>query len=161
MGDVWPVPGRGEAASLLGTSPEQRKRSMPSSIREGEASGWLRFPPLWETSGLSLVAVRLCFSWERLRSSENAACRGAFTKEKPPADLGFLPMGDVWPVPVPSLLGTSPEQRKCSMPSSFREGEASGWLRFPPLWETSGLSLVVVCDVCSVCRVVLCLWDVV
>ena len=50
MGDVWPVPGSDEAASLLGTSPEQRKRSMPSGIRGGEASGWLRFPPLWETS---------------------------------------------------------------------------------------------------------------
>ena len=50
MGDVWPVPGGGEAASLLGTSPEQRKRSMPSGIREHDGSGWLRFPPLWETA---------------------------------------------------------------------------------------------------------------
>ena len=67
MGDVWPVPGGGEAASLLGTSPEQRKRSMPSSIRLRDGSGWLRFPPLWETSGLSLVAVGLhlvvCDEW--------------------------------------------------------------------------------------------------
>ena len=67
MGDVWPVPGSGEAASLLGTSPEQRKWSIPSGRREDEASGWLRFPPLWETSGLSLVAVGLhlvvCDEW--------------------------------------------------------------------------------------------------
>ena len=46
-----------EAKTLLGTSPEQRNRSIPSGLRFGEASGWLRFPPLWETSGLSLVAV--------------------------------------------------------------------------------------------------------
>ena len=32
-GDVWPVPGGGEAASLLGTSPEQQNRSIPSGIR--------------------------------------------------------------------------------------------------------------------------------
>ena len=50
MGDVWPVPGGGEAASLLGTSPEQRKRSIASGPRGPEASGCLRFPPLWETS---------------------------------------------------------------------------------------------------------------
>ena len=74
MGDVWPVPGSGEAASLLGTPPEQRNRSIPSGPRAGEASGWLRFPPLWETSGVSLVAVRLRLSWGALRSSENAAC---------------------------------------------------------------------------------------
>ena len=73
--------------------------------------------------------------------------------------------GDVWPVPggggAACLLVTSPEQRNRSIPSGTRLDKASGWLRFPPLWETSGLSLVAVCDVCSVCRVVLCLWDVV
>merc|ERR1712023_119167 len=74
-------------------SPEQRKRSIPSGPREGEASGWLRFPPLWETSALSLVAVRLRLSWGRLRSSENAACRRAFAEVKPPAGLGFPPYG--------------------------------------------------------------------
>merc|ERR1712023_575233 len=81
-------------------SPEQRKRSIPSGPREGEASGWLRFPSLWETSGLSLVAVRLRLSWGRLRSSENAACRRGFAVLKPPAGLGFPPYGrrlcDVW-----------------------------------------------------------------
>ena len=45
MGDVRPVPGDGEAASLLGTSPEQPNRSIPSGRREPEASGCLRFPP--------------------------------------------------------------------------------------------------------------------
>ena len=50
MGDVWPVPGGGGAASLLGTSPEQRNRSIPSESREAEASGCLKFLPLWETS---------------------------------------------------------------------------------------------------------------
>ena len=50
----------------MGTSPEQRKRSMPSSTREHEASGCLRFPPLWETSvwcvmcGVSCVFCVLC-----------------------------------------------------------------------------------------------------
>ena len=89
FGDVRPLPGGGEAASLLGTSPEQRKRSMPSGIREVEASGCLRFPLLWDTSGLSLAAVRLRLSWGCLRSSENAACRRAFAKLKPLAGLGF------------------------------------------------------------------------
>ena len=93
MGDVWPVPGGCEAASLLGTSPEQRKRSMPSSIRAGDGSGWLRFPPLWETSGLSLVAVGLHLSWGRLRSSEIAAYRRGLAEVKPPAALGFPPYG--------------------------------------------------------------------
>ena len=59
MGDVRPVPGGGEAASPLGTSPEQRKRSIPSGLRVGEASGWLRFPPLWETS----VWCVMCGVW--------------------------------------------------------------------------------------------------
>ena len=67
MGDVWPVPGGGEAASLLGTSPEQRKRSMTWNARGPEASAGLRFPSLWETSGVSLVAVGLrlvvCDEW--------------------------------------------------------------------------------------------------
>ena len=71
MGDVWPVPGGGGAASLLGTSPEQRKRSMPSSTRGGDASGWLRFPLLWETSGLSLVAVGLPLPGGRLLEKSN------------------------------------------------------------------------------------------
>ena len=148
MGDVRPVPGGGGAASLLGRSPEQRNRSIPSGPRAGEASGWLRFPPLWETSGLSLAAVRLRLSWGRLRSSENGHRRRGLANPKPPAGLGFPPMGDVWPVPgsgeAASLLGTSPEQRKRSMPSSTRAGDGSGWLRFPPLWETSGMSLVAV-----------------
>ena len=39
-----------EAKTLLGTPPEQRHRSIPSGIRADQASGWLRFPPLWETS---------------------------------------------------------------------------------------------------------------
>ena len=34
-------------------------------------------------------------SWGRLRSSENAACRRALAVTKPPAGLGFTPMGDV------------------------------------------------------------------
>ena len=89
MGDVWPVPGGGGAASLLGTSPEQRKRSMPSSTREAEASGWLRFPPLWETSGLSLVAVGLDLSWGRLRSRENGTYRRGLAKLKTSAGLRF------------------------------------------------------------------------
>ena len=62
MGDVRAVPGGGEAASLLGTSPEQRNRSIPSGSRGDDGSGWLRFPPLWETSGRSLAAVGLFFS---------------------------------------------------------------------------------------------------
>ena len=91
MGDVRPVPGGGEAASLLGTSPEQRKRSIPSSIRGIEASGWLRFPPLWETPDLSLVAVGLHLSWGRLRSSQIAAYVRGLALRKPPAGLGFPP----------------------------------------------------------------------
>ena len=59
LGNVWPVPGGGEAASLLGTSPEQRKRSIPWGSREPEASGWLRFPSLWETS----VWCVMCGMW--------------------------------------------------------------------------------------------------
>ena len=93
MGDVRRVPGGGEAASLLGTSPEQRKRSMPSGLREPDGSGWLRFPPLWETSGLSLAAVGLRLSWGRLRSSENAAYRRGLANMKPPAGLGFPSYG--------------------------------------------------------------------
>ena len=93
MGDVRPVPGGGGAASLLGTSPEQRKRSMPSVSRGTDGSGGLKFPPLWETSGQSLVAVRLRLSGERLRSSENAACRRAFAVVTAPAGLGFPPYG--------------------------------------------------------------------
>ena len=94
FGDVRPIPGGGKAASLLGTSPEQRKRSMPSSTREREDLRRLRFPPLWETSGLSLAAVWLRLSWGRLRSSENAAYRGEFDNPKPPPALGFPPYGD-------------------------------------------------------------------
>ena len=59
MGDVWPVPGGGGAASLLGTSPEQRKRSIPSGVRVAEASAGLSFPPLWETS----VWCVMCGVW--------------------------------------------------------------------------------------------------
>ena len=92
MGDVWPVPGGGGAASLLGTSPKQRKRSMTSVFRPVQASAGLRFPPLWETSGLSLAAVRLRLSWGRLRSSENAAYRRGFAEPKPPWALGVPPL---------------------------------------------------------------------
>ena len=35
------------------------------------------FPSLWETSGLSLAAMRLRLSWGRLRGSEIAAYRRA------------------------------------------------------------------------------------
>ena len=157
MGDVWPVPGGGEAASLLGTSPEQRKRSIPSSIRCPEASGWLRFPPLWETSGLSLAAVGLRLSWGRLRTSENAAYRRALALWKLPPASGFSFYGKRLACPWWQWVwGTSPEQRKRSMPSGVRPPEASGRLRFPPLWETS-----VWCVLCVVCGVVCKLWDVV
>ena len=60
MGDARPLPGGCEAVSLLGTSPEQRKRSIPSGPRVPEASAGLSFPPLWETSGLSLVCDVCC-----------------------------------------------------------------------------------------------------
>ena len=93
-GSPWPVPGGCEAASLLGTSPEQPNRSIRSSTRVREDSGWLRFPPLWETSGLCLVAVRLRLSWGRLRSSEIAAYRRGLADLKGPACLSFPPMGD-------------------------------------------------------------------
>ena len=93
MGDVRPVPGSGEAVSLLGTSPEQRERSIPSGLRFGEAPGWLRFPPLWATSGPSLAAVGLRLSWARLRSSENAEYLRGFALVKPLAGLGFPPYG--------------------------------------------------------------------
>ena len=63
MGDVRPVPGGGEAASLLGTSPEQRNRSMPSGVRLGDGSGGLRFPLLWETSGLCGVLWVMSGVW--------------------------------------------------------------------------------------------------
>ena len=82
-----------EAQTLLGTPPEQRNRSIPSGTRAAEASGCLRFPPLWETSGQSLVTVRLRPSWGRLRSSEIAAYRRGFAEAKPPAGLGFPPYG--------------------------------------------------------------------
>ena len=49
-----------EAASLLGTSPEQRNRSIPSGTRGAEASGWLRIPPLWETSVWYVMCGVLC-----------------------------------------------------------------------------------------------------
>ena len=91
MGDVWPVPGGGEAASLLGTSPEQPKRSIRSGPREDEDLRRPEISSLWETSGLSLVAVRLRLSWGRLRSSEKAACRRALAKGTAPAGLGFPP----------------------------------------------------------------------
>ena len=65
-----------------------------------------------------------------------------------------------------TLLGTSPEQRNRSIPSGIRAPEASGCLRFPPLWETSVWRVMrdvwcVMCDdvcwvVCDVCGVVLC-----
>ena len=113
-----------EAKILLGTSPEQRNRSIPSGLRLGDGSGWLRFPPLWETSGLSLAAVRLRLSWGRLRSSANAAYRRGLADLRSTSALGFPPMGDVRPVPggggAASLLGTSPEQRNRSIPSGTR-----------------------------------------
>ena len=56
MGDVWPVPSGCEAASVLGTSPEQRNRSIPSGLRAPEASGCLSFPPY----GRRLCGVSLC-----------------------------------------------------------------------------------------------------
>ena len=60
MGDVWPVPDGGEAASLLGTSPEQRNRSIPSGSRGTEAAG-LGFPPYGRRlCGVSLCCVELC-----------------------------------------------------------------------------------------------------
>ena len=59
-GDVWPVAGGCEAACLLGTSPEQRKRSMPSAVRGPEASAGLRFPPLWETSAWCVMCGVWC-----------------------------------------------------------------------------------------------------
>ena len=93
MGDVRPVPGGGGAAALLGTSPEQRKRSMPSGVRGREASAGLRFPSLWETSDLPLAVVRLRLFGGRRRSSENAACLRAFAVVKPPPALGFPPYG--------------------------------------------------------------------
>ena len=71
------------AKTLLGTFPEQRNRSIPSGPCELEASGWLRFAPLWETSGLSLAAVRLRLSSGRLRSSEIAAYRQGLAYPKP------------------------------------------------------------------------------
>ena len=50
-----------EAASLLGTPPEQRKRSIPSSIRVGEASGWLRvFPPMGDVCVVCDVWCAMC-----------------------------------------------------------------------------------------------------
>ena len=93
MGDVWPVPGGGVAASLLGKTPEQRKRSIPSGVLLTDGSGCLRFPPLWETSGLSLAAVGLRLSWGRLRSNENAAYRRGLAKLKLPVALGLPPYG--------------------------------------------------------------------
>ena len=60
-----------EPKTLLGTSPEQRNRSMPSSVRGIEASAGLRFPPLWETSGVSLVPVRLRLESWRETSGEH------------------------------------------------------------------------------------------
>ena len=60
MGDVRPVPGGGGAASLLGRSPEQRNRSIPSGTRERDGSGWLRFPPLWETAVWYVVCGVWC-----------------------------------------------------------------------------------------------------
>jgi len=60
MGDVRPVPGGCEAASLLGTSPEQRKRSMPSGTREVEASGWLTVSP---PMGDVCVVCDVCGVW--------------------------------------------------------------------------------------------------
>ena len=53
----------------------------------------IRESPLWETSGLSLAAVRLHLSWGRLRSSENAAYRRGVAILKPSAGLGFPPYG--------------------------------------------------------------------
>ena len=93
MGDVRPVSGGGGAASLLGRSPEQRKRSIASGRRPAEASRGLRFPPLWETSGLSLVAVGLRLSWGRLRSSEIAAYRRGVANGTAPVALAFPPYG--------------------------------------------------------------------
>ena len=158
MADVWPVPGGGGAASLLGTSPEQRKRSIPSGVRlvdgsaglrfpplwetsgsipsgarDREASGCLRFPPLWETSGLSLAAVGLRLSWGRLRCNENAAYRRGLALVKTPAALGFPPYGRrlLWDTSVWCVM--------CCM---------CGCLRSPPLWHTS-----VLCVMCCMCGV--------
>ena len=154
MGDVWPVPGRGEAASLLGTSPEQRKRSMPSSIRGHEASGCLRVPPLWETSGQSLVAVGLRLSWGRLRSSEIAAYRRAFALVKPPAALGFLPLWETSGLSLAAVrLRLSWGRLRSSENAACRRALAN-WkppagLGFPPMGD-----VCVACDVwCVVCDV--------
>ena len=63
---MWRFLGLEKVWGLLGTSPQLRNRSIPSGFRLSEASGCLSFPPLWETSGQSLVRVRLRPSRGRL-----------------------------------------------------------------------------------------------
>ena len=73
---------------------------MTGRARDPEASAGLRFPPLWETSGLSLAAVGLRLSWGRLRSSENAAYRRALAKANEPEASGWLRFPPLWETSV-------------------------------------------------------------
>ena len=97
-----------EAASLLGTSPEERKRSMPSSHT------------MWGHDTVDEVIFP-----DALRRPQIEPMR-AWAKNLPRRSHE-----------AKTLLGTAPEQRKRSMPSGIREPDGSGWLRFPPLWETA------------------------
>ena len=89
-----PTLSRGQNSLGDGSGAAKSQHTVGASARRAaEASGCLSFPPLWETSGQSLVTVRLRPSWGRLRSSEIAAYRRGVAELKPPAALAFPPYG--------------------------------------------------------------------
>ena len=142
----------------------------------GHGSGWLRFPPPWETSGLSLAASGLPLTGGRLRSRPIAAWRGALAELTAPAGLGFPPLWEtsVWCVMcgvwAASLLGSSWGRLRSSENAAYRRGLANlcnscnvwcmmcvGWCVMCVGWCVMCVVLCCVVVLCGVwCAVVFC-----